>query len=294
MGKKMYGWKLCGALINEGMFTFAQNKPVAKKQTYRQRYTNQLITAGEAPVKQERKERIPIDPAIQLPYAEGKVILVDKPLHWTSFDVVRKLRSLLQIKKIGHAGTLDPLATGLLIVCTGKFTKKINEYMAQEKEYTGHITLGAVTATYDLESTPEQIKDYSFVTTELLQHTTQQFTGTIEQFPPIYSAIKKDGVALYELARRGVEVELKARTITISSFQITNIELPVIAFKVICSTGTYIRSLANDFGAALGCGGYLSSLRRTAIGEFKVEDAEDMERFEASLKADDSSAKTDS
>ncbi|MBL0358998.1 MAG: tRNA pseudouridine(55) synthase TruB [Chitinophagaceae bacterium] len=234
-----------------------------------------------------------MDPAIQLPFAEGKVILVDKPLHWTSFDVVRKLRSLLQIKKIGHAGTLDPLATGLLIVCTGKFTKKINGYMAQEKEYAGHITLGAVTATYDLESTAEQLKDYAFVTPELLYNTAKQFTGTIEQFPPIYSAIKKDGVALYELARRGVEVELKARTVTISSFEITHIELPVVSFKVTCSTGTYIRSLANDFGAALGCGGYLSSLRRTAIGDFTVATAVDMESFEASLKQEASAAKKD-
>jgi len=267
---------------------------VAKKKTYRQRYTNELFTAGETPVRPERRERIPIDPAIQLPYLTGKVILMDKPLHWTSFDMVRKMRSLLQIKKIGHAGTLDPLATGLLIVCTGKFTKKITEYMAQEKEYTGHITLGAVTPTYDLESTPEQIKDYSFVTPELLQQTTQQFIGTIDQFPPIYSAIKKDGVALYELARRGVDVELKARSITISSFEITSIELPVVGFKVTCSTGTYIRSLAHDFGAALGSGGYLSSLRRTAIGEFKATDAMSIEALEVSLKTIDSAAKTDS
>ena len=132
---------------------------MARKETYRLRYTNKLIEAGLAPVKQERRERVPIDPAIQLPYSDGKVLLIDKPLHWTSFDVVRKMRSLLQIKKIGHAGTLDPLATGLLIVCTGRFTKKINEYMAQEKEYTGHITLGAVTPTYDLESEPLEIQD---------------------------------------------------------------------------------------------------------------------------------------
>jgi tRNA pseudouridine55 synthase len=259
---------------------------VAKKQTYRQRYTNKLITAGEEPIPQERRERIPVDPAVQQQFLEGKVILIDKPLHWTSFDVVRKLRSLLQIKKIGHAGTLDPLATGLLIVCTGKFTKKINEYMAQEKEYTGHFTLGAVTPTYDLESTPEQEKAYGFVTEELLKTTAKQFTGTIEQFPPIYSAIKKDGVALYELARRGEEVELKARTIIIAGFEITNIELPVVSFKVTCSTGTYIRSLAHDFGQALGCGAYLSSLRRTAIGNFKTGDAQTMESFEVSLRED--------
>lgn len=236
------------------------------------------------PEKPERKERIPIDASIQQSYLEGKVILIDKPLHWTSFDVVRKLRSLLQIKKIGHAGTLDPLATGLLIVCTGKFTKKINEYMAQQKVYTGHITLGAVTPTYDLESEPEQPNDYSAITAAQIKEATKQFTGDIEQFPPIFSAIKKDGVALYELARRGVEVELKARKVNVAEFSITSIAMPVVGFKVVCSTGTYIRSLANDFGKALGCGGYLSSLRRTAIGDFKVGDALDTEGFEATLK----------
>jgi len=234
-------------------------------------------------VRTERVKRPPINPELQLPYVEGKVILIDKPVHWTSFDVIRKLRSILQIKKIGHAGTLDPLATGLLIVCTGQFTKKINEYMAAEKEYTGSITLGAVTPTYDKESVPEQEKDYSFVTAELLQASTKQFIGSIEQMPPIYSAIKKDGVALYELARRGVDVELKARAVNIQSFELTTIELPLVHFKVVCSTGTYIRSLANDFGAALGCGAYLSNLRRTRIGEFKVDDAISMEELEKSV-----------
>jgi len=265
--------------------TFAKKIILARKQTYHSKHIDQLIEAGEAPVRKERTERIPIDPAKQLPYAEGKVLLIDKPLHWTSFDVVRKMRGILQIKKIGHAGTLDPLATGLLIVCTGKFTKKISEYMAQEKEYTGHITLGAVTSTYDLESLPVDEKDYSFLTDQMIHATTAQFTGTIDQFPPIYSAIKKEGVALYELARRGVDVELKARQITIHQFEITDIELPVVSFKVICSTGTYIRSLANDFGAALGCGGYLSSLRRTRIGEFEAANAMSMEQFEESIKA---------
>jgi tRNA pseudouridine55 synthase len=256
---------------------------VARKETYRLRYTNKLLAPGEAPVRQERRERISIDPSIQLPYAEGKALLIDKPLHWTSFDVVRKMRSILQIKKIGHAGTLDPLATGLLIVCTGKFTKKINEYMAKEKEYTGHITLGAVTPTYDLESEPVEKKDFSFLTNEMVHTATHQFTGTIDQFPPIFSAIKKDGVALYQLARRGVEVKTEARKITIHQFEITHIALPIITFKVVCSTGTYIRSLANDFGAVLGCGGYLSSLRRTRIGEFEVADANTMEQFEGSI-----------
>ena len=253
---------------------------MARKATYRLRYTNQLIESGETPVRPERKERVPIDPAIQQTFLDGKVLLIDKPLHWTSFDVVRKLRSLLQVKKIGHAGTLDPLATGLLIVCTGKFTKKINEFMSQEKEYTGTITLGAVTPTYDLESLPEQQKDFLFVTTALLQKATLPFIGDIEQLPPVYSAIKKDGVALYELARRGVEVKTEPRKININKFEITNIALPVIDFKVICSTGTYIRSLANDYGAALGCGAYLSSLRRTRIGEFTADKAIAMEQFE--------------
>jgi len=256
---------------------------LAKKETYRHKNKERII-ALEGDAGYEKKERFIIDPDLQQTYAEGKVILIDKPLHWTSFDVVRKIRGLIQVKKTGHAGTLDPLATGLLIVCTGKFTKKINEYMAQIKEYSGHFTLGAVTPTYDLESNPEQQKEFAFVTPELLHHTTQQFTGTIQQFPPIYSAIKKDGVALYELARRGEEVDLKAREISIHHFEITQIELPVIAFKVTCSTGTYIRSLAHDFGQALGCGAYLSSLRRTAIGDFKVEDGVTMEEFEKALR----------
>ncbi|MBK7377174.1 MAG: tRNA pseudouridine(55) synthase TruB [Ferruginibacter sp.] len=269
--------------IGFSIFTFTK-KSLARKQTYRVRYTNKLAEAGEAPVRPERKERVPLDPVIQQPYLEGKVLLINKPLHWTSFDVVRKLRSLLQIKKIGHAGTLDPLATGLLIVCTGKFTKKINEYMAQEKEYTGTFTLGAVTPTYDLESEPGQQKDFSFVTGEILRSATEKFTGETDQYPPIYSAIKKDGVALYELARRGEAVELKSRRIFIRSFEITLIELPVVHFKVVCSTGTYIRSLANDFGAELGCGAYLSSLCRTRIGEFRTEDAIDMDAFEQTLQ----------
>lgn len=262
-----------------------QKIALAKKETYRHK-NKEKITALEGESGFVKKERFIIDPALQQTFAEGKVILIDKPLHWTSFDVVRKLRGLIQIKKIGHAGTLDPLATGLLIVCTGKFTRKINEYMAQKKEYTGHFTLGAVTPTYDLESNPEQPKEYSFVTPELLQETTKQFVGEIEQYPPIYSAIKKDGVALYELARRGEEVNLKARSITITNFEITQINLPIVAFKVTCSTGTYIRSLAHDFGKALGCGAYLSSLRRTAIGNFKVEDAVTMEAFEEKLRMD--------
>lgn len=205
--------------------------------------------------------------------------MIEKPLDWTSFDVVRKIRNTVKIKKVGHAGTLDPLATGLLIVCTGKFTKKINEYMAQEKEYTGTITLGASTPTYDLESEPENFKSLDGITEELIRKTTQQFTGEILQMPPIHSAIKQNGKPVYLLARKGVDVILQPRKITIYDFAITKINLPVVSFKVVCTTGTYIRSLANDFGNALGCGGYLSELRRTRIGNFKVEDAMTMEEF---------------
>ena len=230
-------------------------------------------------LQQGTPKRFRIDTITQEIFAEGKVLLLDKPVHWTSFDVVKKLRSLLRIKKIGHAGTLDPLASGLLIICTGKYTKKINDFMAQEKEYTGAITIGAVTPTYDLESLPEQQKDYSGITESMVYEAAQKFVGEIEQLPPVYSALKKAGTPLYELARRGEEIELKPRKINIQLFEITSIELPVIHFKVICSTGTYIRSLANDVGQVLGCGGYLSELRRTAIGETRVEEAISVTEF---------------
>ena len=212
-------------------------------------------------------------------FEEGRVLLIDKPIDWTSFDVVRKIRNTLKIKKVGHAGTLDPLATGLLIVCTGKFTKKINEYMAQEKEYTGTITIGARTPTYDLESDPENLKSTDGITEETIRETTKQFTGEIFQVPPVYSAIKQKGKPVYLLARKGIKVILEPRKITISEFEITSIEMPVISFRVVCTTGTYIRSLANDFGAAIDCGGYLSKLRRTKIGNFKVENAISIENF---------------
>jgi len=217
-------------------------------------------------------------------FEEGKVILIDKPLRWTSFDVIRRLRSIIKIKKIGHAGTLDPLATGLLIICTGKFTKKINEYMAAEKEYIGTFTLGAVTPTYDLESEPQEFKDIGFITPEILKETTKQFTGEISQVPPIHSAIKQEGKPVYLLARKGADVKLQPRKITIHEFEIINMELPVISFKVVCATGTYIRSLANDFGAALGCGAYLSSLRRTRIGAFTVNESLTPDGFAEQLK----------
>lgn len=216
-------------------------------------------------------------------FEEGKVLLIDKPLRWTSFDVIRKIRNLIKIKKVGHAGTLDPLATGLLIVCTGKFTKKINEYMAQEKEYTGSITLGATTPTYDLESEPQNFKPFDQITQQQLQQTAQSFTGKVLQTPPIHSAIKKEGRRVYELARQGIDVKLEPRAVTISEFQLVNIQLPVVEFKVVCSTGTYIRSLANDFGERLGCGGYLSRLCRTRIGHFLLEDAMTISELEKQI-----------
>jgi tRNA pseudouridine55 synthase len=208
---------------------------------------------------------------------EGHVFLVNKALDWTSFDAVRKIRNTAKIKKVGHAGTLDPLATGVLIVCTGKFTKKINEYMGMEKEYTGTITLGATTPTYDLENEPENFKDIDFITEDLLHQTLPQFTGDIMQTPPIFSAIKINGQTAYNLARKGADVALKARPVIVKSFEITQLALPLVHFKIVCGTGTYIRSIANDFGAALGCGGYLSSLCRTRIGEFRIEQCQSVE-----------------
>jgi tRNA pseudouridine55 synthase len=209
-------------------------------------------------------------------FTEGQVLLINKPLEWTSHDVVAKVRNTLKIKKVGHAGTLDPLATGLLILCTGKFTKRINEYQAREKEYTGTFTLGAVTPTYDLESDPQNEKSINHITPELIKKTLMQFRGNIMQVPPIHSAIKQKGKPVYLMARKGKEVELEPRPVVITEFEITKIELPVLHFRVVCSTGTYIRSLANDFGAALGCGAFLSSLCRTRIGEFTLEKAKDL------------------
>jgi len=212
-------------------------------------------------------------------------LLINKPLHWTSFDAVRKIRNLVNVKKVGHAGTLDPLATGLLIICTGKFTKKLSEFMAREKEYTGSITLGAVTPTFDLESKPQNQKSYQSISAEDIRSATSRFIGELMQIPPAHSAIKKDGKRVYKLARSGQEVKLDPRKVFISEFEINPIELPKIYFKVVCSTGTYIRSLANDVGEVLGCGAYLSSLCRTRIGEFKIEDAMTIEEFEQKIQS---------
>ncbi len=217
-------------------------------------------------------------------FAEGEVLLIDKPKEWTSFDAVKKIRNAIKIKKVGHAGTLDPLATGLLIICTGKFTKKIDEYQAQEKEYTGTFTLGATTASGDLEQDVIPAGSLENITEEHILAATHQFTGDIEQIPPAHSAIKVDGERVYKKARKGIEVILKPRAVTIHHFEITAIDLPVVAFKVICSKGTYIRSLAMDLGQALGCGAYLSDLRRTRIGEFSINNALSLNDFITHLK----------
>lgn len=221
---------------------------------------------------------------------EGKVILVDKPLKWSSFQAVNKLKYVLKNElnlpkkfKIGHAGTLDPLATGLLIICTGKFTKRITEIQAQAKEYTGTIILGATTPSYDLETEVDATFPTEHITEALILETTKQFIGEIDQKPPVFSAIKKDGKRLYEHARAGEEVEIQSRKTTIHEFEITRIQLPEVDFRVTCSKGTYIRSLAFDFGLALQSGGHLSVLRRTKIGNYSVENAVSPEDFEQSL-----------
>ena len=218
-------------------------------------------------------------------YKNGQVLLIDKPLEWTSFQAVNKLRwhikQRFNIKKIkvGHAGTLDPLATGLLIICTGKQTKEINIYQGQNKEYTGIFTIGATTPSYDLETEINETFPISHITEEFIKKTTHQFLGEIDQKPPIFSAIKKEGRRLYELARKGDTTEIKSRKVTISEFEITTINLPEIEFRVVCSKGTYIRSLAFDFGKAMNTGAHLSALRRTKIGEFSVKNADSIEGF---------------
>jgi len=214
-------------------------------------------------------------------YKNGQVLLIDKPLNWTSFQVVNKLRWHIRQKfnlkkiKVGHAGTLDPLASGLLIICTGSLTKKIDEYQGQIKEYTGEITLGATTPSYDMESEIDENFSITHISEDLIYKTVNQFIGEIDQKPPMFSALKKDGVRLYDMAREGKIIEIASRKITINEFEITNINLPKVEFRVVCSKGTYIRSLAFDFGKALNSGAYLSKLRRTKIGEFSVENAKE-------------------
>lgn len=223
-------------------------------------------------------------------YQNGQLIIIDKPLEWTSFQVVNKVRWLIRKQfnlkkiKVGHAGTLDPLATGLLLLCVGKFTKKIESYQAQHKEYTGTITLGATTPSYDLETDIDQTFDTSAISEEKIRAVTGQFLGEIEQQPPVFSALKKDGKRLYEYARAGESVEIPTRTVQITEFDITQIKMPHVQFRVACSKGTYIRSLAHDFGKALQNGGHLSALRRTKIGEFSVDNAMTIDAFEEQLK----------
>jgi tRNA pseudouridine55 synthase len=225
---------------------------------------------------------------------EGQILLIDKPLHWSSFQAVNKLKYILKRKydlpkkfKIGHAGTLDPLATGLLIVCTGKFTKRITEIQGQAKEYTGTFTIGATTPSYDLETEIDATFPTEHISETLILETTLHFLGEIDQKPPVFSAIKKDGIRLYEHARAGSAVEISSRKTTIHEFEITRIALPEIDFRVVCSKGTYIRSLAFDFGKALHSGGHLSVLRRTKIGDYSVEDAIIVTNFEESLSQDE-------
>lgn len=223
-------------------------------------------------------------------FLSGRVLLIDKPLNWTSFQVVNKLRweirQAFNIKKIkvGHAGTLDPLATGLLIICTGQKTKEINTYQAAEKEYTGTITLGSTTPSFDLETEIDQSYPTDHISEALIQETTEQFIGEIEQFPPVFSAIKKDGKRLYEFARAGENVDIKSRKVFVSEFEITKISDLNMDFRVVCSKGTYIRSLAHDFGKALNSGAHLSALRRTRIGSFSLENSISIDTFIKSLK----------
>jgi tRNA pseudouridine55 synthase len=208
----------------------------------------------------------------------GEILLIDKPIGWTSFDVVNKIRYAIKTK-VGHAGTLDPAATGLLILCTGKATKRIEEFMAREKEYTGTITFGATTPSYDSETAPDQEFETGDLTPEMIIDASKQFIGEIDQLPPMYSAIKVGGKKLYELARKGKTIELSARRINVREFELFNFNLPQAEFRVVCSKGTYIRSLAHDLGKAVNNGAYLSSLRRTRIGEFKIEDAMGVPEF---------------
>jgi tRNA pseudouridine55 synthase len=229
-------------------------------------------------------------------YKSGQVLLIDKPLTWTSFQAVNKLRWAIRkaysIKKIkvGHAGTLDPLATGLLVICTGKMTKQINAFQGQEKEYTGTFVVGSTTPSYDLETEIDATFPIDHISEDLIHKTTKQFIGIIEQYPPVFSAIKKDGKRLYEFARAGEAVEIKSREIEISEFEITDINILKnsieLNFRVVCSKGTYIRSLAHDFGKALNSGAHLSVLRRTRIGDFEVKNALSPEDFIATLPLD--------
>lgn len=218
-------------------------------------------------------------------FLNGQLLLIDKPLGWSSFQAVNKLKWAIRKKfelkkiKIGHAGTLDPLATGLLLICTGKFTKRINELQGQVKEYTGTITLGATTPSYDLETEIDKTFSIATISEEMIREAALQLTGDIEQRPPIFSALKKEGKRLYEYAREGKEVEIKKRSVTVSEFEIVKVQLPNVHLRIVCSKGTYIRSLAHDLGHLLDNGAHLSKLRRTKIGDYSVDTAIDPVAF---------------
>ena len=228
-------------------------------------------------------------PASAEEFLDGQILLIDKPLGWTSFDVVKKVKNLIRTKyslkkiKVGHAGTLDPLATGLLIVCTGKFTKRISEIQGQEKIYTGAITLGGTTPSYDLESEIDATFETQHITRQLIQEATSQFIGEIDQKPPIFSALKRGGERLYKKARRGEKIEIESRKVSVHTFDITTIEMLKVSFEIRCGKGTYIRSIAHDFGAALNSGGHLTKLCRTAIGDYKLSEGINIETFEKQL-----------
>jgi tRNA pseudouridine55 synthase len=217
-------------------------------------------------------------------YEAGEIVLIDKSQRKSSFDCVYKVRKAVEVKKVGHAGTLDPSATGLVIVCTGRMTKEISDIQSQEKNYIGTITLGKTTASYDAETPFESVKDFSGITNEEIYGARDQFVGLINQIPPMYSAVKIHGKALYKYARKGVEIERKSREVEISKFEITGIDLPDIHFDITCTKGTYIRVIANDLGQILGCGAYLKHLRRISIGEYNVEDAFSIEEFKEFAK----------
>ena len=230
-------------------------------------------------------------------YLNGQILFIDKPLNWTSFQVVNKIRWAIRQKfrirkiKVGHAGTLDPLATGLLIICTGKFTKKLNEFQAAAKEYTGKITLGATTPSYDLETAIDKTFDTAHISEEAILETAIKLTGTITQTPPLYSAIKQDGVRLYEIARKGEETKVNSRQVEIFSFEITKIDMPDLHFKILCSKGTYIRSIAHDFGKMLESGAHLTELVRTKSGDFDLDTALSLEEFLERLNPQDADQK---
>lgn len=217
-------------------------------------------------------------------FQQGEVILIDKPLEWTSFDVVNKIRYQIKLKKIGHAGTLDPLATGLLILCTGKMTKQIEQFQSQEKEYEGTLVLGKTTPSIDLETDFDSETSIAHLKPEDLDQARHQFMGEIKQVPPIYSAIKVDGERLYKKARKGKEAIIREREVTILAFELTRIALPEVDFRIVCSKGTYIRSIVSDFGKALNVGAYLARLRRTRNGDFHVNDAYQIQEFVEVIK----------